>query len=277
MNALQKLYKQKAIFQWHSHFATRPGKLFVGVDMNLTITLLKSSVATNGSGAFSTTYHRWRSSDESDRESLFHRLNYRRLIIPNSHPNAFPKLGAKMEANVLEKLHSHQRKLKQFYDSRGVAIYYHSGGRYWRKALPDKLSSHYKEIKVDQRFSGVIICLLNSQLYYWYWIANSNCMDVVSREVDEMPVFNLATASRSEFEILGARLLAAYMTNRTLRTRQGDIIATDEFNFDVKECKPIIDEIDRVLAQHYGFTNEELDFIINYDIKYRMGNTADDE
>ena len=30
-------------------------------------------------------------------------------------------------------------------------------------------------------------------------------------------------------------------------------------------------QIDRVLAQHYGFTDEELDFIINYDIKYRMG------
>jgi len=25
------------------------------------------------------------------------------------------------------------------------------------------------------------------------------------------------------------------------------------------------------LARHYGFTDEELDFIINYDIKYRMG------
>jgi hypothetical protein len=46
------------------------------------------------------------------------------------------------------------------------------------------------------------------------------------------------------------------------------------------------DEIDRVLAAHYGFTDEELDFIpstklragINYDIKYRMGrNTAEDE
>ncbi len=27
----------------------------------------------------------------------------------------------------------------------------------------------------------------------------------------------------------------------------------------------------RVLAEHYGFSDEELDFIINYDIKYRMG------
>lgn len=35
--------------------------------------------------------------------------------------------------------------------------------------------------------------------------------------------------------------------------------------------KPIIGEIDKVLAKHYGFTEEELDYIINYDIKYRMG------
>ena len=43
----------------------------------------------------------------------------------------------------------------------------------------------------------------------------------------------------------------------------------DEFY--MKMSKSIIDEIDRVLAKHYGFTDEELDFIINYDIKYRMG------
>lgn len=38
-----------------------------------------------------------------------------------------------------------------------------------------------------------------------------------------------------------------------------------------KHSKPIIDEIDALLAQHYGFTAEELDFIVNYDIKYRLG------
>jgi len=44
-----------------------------------------------------------------------------------------------------------------------------------------------------------------------------------------------------------------------------------------KLSKKIIDEIDSVLAQHYGFTDEELDFIINYDIKYRMGRNSDEE
>ncbi|CAI4034034.1 hypothetical protein DNFV4_04476 [Nitrospira tepida] len=28
---------------------------------------------------------------------------------------------------------------------------------------------------------------------------------------------------------------------------------------------------------HYGFTDEELDFIINYDIKHRMGQYTDSE
>jgi hypothetical protein len=38
----------------------------------------------------------------------------------------------------------------------------------------------------------------------------------------------------------------------------------------------IFDEIDRFLAQHYGFSDEELDFILNYDIKYRMGQDSGD-
>jgi hypothetical protein len=41
--------------------------------------------------------------------------------------------------------------------------------------------------------------------------------------------------------------------------------------FYMRLSKPIIDQIDTVLAEHYGFTEAELDFIINYDIKYRMG------
>ena len=49
---------------------------------------------------------------------------------------------------------------------------------------------------------------------------------------------------------------------------KGDI--TQDFYY-VKYSKSIIDEIDTILAKYYGFTDEELDFIINYDIKYRMG------
>jgi hypothetical protein len=32
--------------------------------------------------------------------------------------------------------------------------------------------------------------------------------------------------------------------------------------------------VDCVLASHYGLTAEELDFVVNYDIKYRLGRAA---
>lgn len=44
-----------------------------------------------------------------------------------------------------------------------------------------------------------------------------------------------------------------------------------------REEMPGAVEINRVLARHYGFTDEELDFIVNYDIKYRMGKDAGEE
>ena len=30
-----------------------------------------------------------------------------------------------------------------------------------------------------------------------------------------------------------------------------------------------------MLAGHYGFTAEELDFILNYDLKYRLGRSTE--
>jgi hypothetical protein len=52
---------------------------------------------------------------------------------------------------------------------------------------------------------------------------------------------------------------------------------TDSYTIYARESKKIIDDIDGVLADLYGLTIEERDFIINYDIKYRMGNDNDEE
>ena len=41
--------------------------------------------------------------------------------------------------------------------------------------------------------------------------------------------------------------------------------------------QPLIDEIGAILAGHYGFTEEEMDFIVNYDLKCCLGRKAGDE
>ena len=38
-----------------------------------------------------------------------------------------------------------------------------------------------------------------------------------------------------------------------------------------KRSKAIIDQIDKALGRYLRLTVEEVDFIINYDVKYRMG------
>ena len=70
-----------------------------------------------------------------------------------------------------------------------------------------------------------------------------------------------------------AQLLEEDMNNKretlyiSSKTR-GDVVS---YAYRKKLSKELIDEIDIELSKLYGFTPEELDFIINYDIKYRMG------
>ena len=59
--------------------------------------------------------------------------------------------------------------------------------------------------------------------------------------------------------------------NTSLRRKSGLLIES----VDSPACKLTIDRIDKALARYYGFTEDELDFIINYDIKYRMGTDSE--
>jgi hypothetical protein len=102
----------------------------------------------------------------------------------------------------------------------------------------------------------------------------STCSDTLATS---FPVSSSLLAVPSLIE-LGRRLnddLRRNSERKRITTKTGDSISYAEFV--AWKSKPIIDQIDAVLAKHYGFTDEELDFIINYDIKYRMGVDSEDE
>jgi hypothetical protein len=76
---------------------------------------------------------------------------------------------------------------------------------------------------------------------------------------------------------LGKELLEDLIHNAVSRTRRRKGGSTrEEINFRVGLSKELIDQIDIKLAQHYGLTPIQLDYIINYDIKYRMGQGDED-
>lgn len=63
------------------------------------------------------------------------------------------------------------------------------------------------------------------------------------------------------------RNLSANATRKTISTRDGDEIEYDEFNASLS--KDLIDEVDQLIARDYGLNAEEIDAIVNFDIKFR--------
>jgi hypothetical protein len=264
MKPLQRLYAP--LRQWHSHYAVRPGKLFPNVDMNLTITIIQKTPAPGE--RYVSGYRRFRA---CERPHVFDTLGYTPLPLFEGLNGMLPKLGSALEVRLLQRMLAHGRRVRDYVKPDGATIYYHSGGRYWRKALPEKLSSHYKPLRIEARIAPVMLALLNSHLFYWYWIAFSNCMDVVARDVLEFPVFRLEEVDPAPFASLVAHLLTLYREGATTRARRGARIQTSETTIDARRARAVVAAIDRLLAHHYGFDDEELDFVLSYDLKYRLG------
>ncbi len=124
--------------------------------------------------------------------------------------------------------------------------------------------------------------------YYWirdilfspWFILLSNCRDLTLREIENFPIGlnSIEDATKQKLAKLSVLLmkdLKSHAYRKECSYKATGKVIYDEFY--PKYSKPIIDEIDRVLAKHYGFTDEELDFIINYNVKYRMGRDSGGE
>ena len=137
-----------------------------------------------------------------------------------------------------------------------------------------KTSSHIKCLYFDTKeLSKITLCFLNSSLFYWWNWHFTNCRDLSITDIDRsrIDLSKFSKDSIEKFEHLSISLMADLRKNSKIYKRVVKGVLTQFDSFYPAISKNIIDKIDRLLAEHYGFTDEELDFIINYDIKYRMG------
>ena len=167
-------------------------------------------------------------------------------------------------------------------DKHGETVFFHNAPTYFIRTMsftPNsgnglQASSHYKSIFVQKKQRHFITALLNSSLFYWFYKVISNCRDFSEREIYCFP---LPFVEDSVFDKTELELKASYVKNKAIKSRvySGQKVYYEEYYPALS--KPIIDEIDTFLAKAYGFTEEELDFIINDDIKYRMGDELNGE
>ena len=263
---IQKRYKEV----WVSSYAVRPAKLFVGVDMNLSILTGKGSSETGRNFHYSTCYLRWSS---EQREGLFQIIEYFQV------GSLRKKLGGSLAASIDEKVSCDKpfenRALLSGLPLDGF-IYVHSGGRYFRKCAFKRISNEYKPLRLPFSWQNAVAAALSSSTFYVLWLAVSDCYHITKRDIDALQLPANLLSSQT-FGDLGIELLNDLQKNSIVNKRKRkDGSVQDEVSFKVGKSKDIIDRIDVAMADFYGLSAEQLDFIINYDIKYRVGHGAEE-
>ena len=81
-----------------------------------------------------------------------------------------------------------------------------------------------------------------------------------------------------ELEKLGKKLSKNLLDNAERKTQSYETTGDRaQLIFNPTASKPLIEEIDRVIQKHYNLTDDELEYIINYDIKYRLRKETEGE
>lgn len=164
-------------------------------------------------------------------------------------------------------------------------MYYRAaGGGYFLLVKNTKsktfINGHVEEVKAEKALcinpsynNNAIGAIVSSSLFYWNYISYTDCRNLQKSFIDNFHLFDDIINGCTELVHYGEKLFEDYEKNKYTKNTHykttGNDVIYDEYY--PKLSKDYIDEIDKVLARHYGFTDEELDFIINYDIKYRMG------
>jgi len=278
LTAIQKRYGN----MWTSIWDERPSKLFDGVDQQLAIHVCR--LTGPAKRPWITPMRHWAA---EERTHLFSTISYARLNDNQRLAEVLPKIGTELEQRLLTKIHAvpHLLSGTLMVKTGGARIYYrNAGGRYWRlvKSFPTHFRSEAgasatsteKIMSVAKEHVYVCVALFSSSLFYWFWRVCSNCRHLTDRELMVFPVAKevLTVAASKELQKLGEAFEERISETKdrlvTENLRSGRVVQDVFF---VSTAKDIIDGIDRALAKHYGFDEEELEFVLSYDSKYRLG------
>ena len=272
--------KREVAATWISNYATRPSCLFDGVTMNLTIVLsqTREGATPQQAAVFSTRYMRW---SPEFRPFLFETLTPNAVQGAPLFPFAIPKLTMFHENDLLRKLAQQSHRVGDYLEptkrGTGQELFYRTaGGRYFKIFSDRDFGSESKSNKVKsfrrEVSKYVMIAVLSSNVWWWYYTLHFDMYNCKDYMMFGFPFSYSPLAKRDTIEGLSRQLVHDLFENAERKVQSYESTGQRvQLLFRPSASKPIIDQIDRALAGHYGFTEDELDFIINYDIKYRVG------
>ncbi len=275
------LSKEKSTL-YYSNYSMRPSKLFEGAEKRLCILLGRPG----SPEILSSKYYRWYS---VNRERLFKGIEYTIVNKTLHYLNTIPKISTDYEKSILSKILSNSKMSMYTINGSEHVLYHTRKLGYFVQFLdtPPKIYDAKNKLRVTselktQYFSTEDLlyrsnAIYLSDIFFWFFIGLSDCRNLNNREVESFPL-----------DLMGNDLSSLFSLGKLINEdlQRNSVFVEAEYKkygrlsmqtFKPRLSKPIIDEIDKVLAEHYGFTEEELDFIINYDIKYRMGDELNND
>lgn len=271
---LQKIM-YKSGYSWNSYYSgdRNPSELFTGVKIRAGI-----YISRNGQSANKKYVCRYIKYQSAERHILFSKIRY----VEYDKDISAPKIPSEIGVSVIDKINGLPDKLNNKFGV-GIPVYYHAAPIHWCKCLSDlskleendlNIADSYKQLSLNEKYRDFTFILLNSTLFFFYWIVYSDCYNLTKKYFN-IHIPNIENISFKKLSALFNKELFDKMqiAEYTYKNRGPVRFA----QFFPKQSKSVIDEIDTALAHHYGLTDEELDFIINYDIKYRMGDELNNE
>ena len=256
--ALHKMLLENCEFIKVSSYGHRPVKIFYNAEQRTSIiSFIKTSSKTKN---LMTTKLNRRYSNQSI-DSVIKNMSFVNSIdfVQNG---AFCKIGLPIEKNIMQKIYSQKQTLKDLMNGKQKVYFRNTGGGYY------DLYTSYSTIKstTESNFSAInskiIVAILSSTLFYWYRNSYSEGRHSYIYEIDRFPIPNFTNQQIKLLEKLGGE----YETDIEKNHDYSNGVKT----YKIRKSKHIIDKIDRLICPLYDLTEEETEFIIGYELEFRV-------
>ena len=265
MGKLREFVTNKCEKQIVLNFADRPDCLFVGAHQKISILIAKRGDGT--CKTLSSTYKHWY---KNERQEL---LNGREIFeVKGNNKLYIPKIGNKLEYSIYEKISSlFKSNILSAQSDRGTDVFLNMRACFWIKAFSfNPGSNEYKRFKYQADYLPFMLCVLNSSLFWLYWTIVSDCWHITNKDLEGFSVPDKLSSDKTVAN------LAKLLENRLEKTKKYIGTKQTAYEYKHKLCKAEIDEIDDCLAAIYQLSPEELDYVKNFALKYRISGGADD-
>ena len=256
---------------WVSSYAVRPQPVFQNAVVNTSIILFEKTL-TKCKNIFSTKMYR--KGKNFNLSNLIDNLQFVEVKDLKMF-GRIPKISLPIEKSILQKIFK-QKPIKDFVKDKGEKIYYRAvGGRYFKVVTNYSTNSNTETfLFVDKKYRDLIACILSSNLSFYFYQVYSNNLNWSFSDICSftIPFDNINSKIIEKIEDLYRQYLKDIEKNANVRKVSTESKYTmEEFKeYKIGKSKHIIDKIDRLICPLYGLTEEEMEFIINYELEFRV-------